>query len=300
MVKIPVIVGPTASGKSFLAIAIARLMDGEIISCDSRQVYCGMDIGTAKVTTEERSLVPHHCVDIIAPSDEYSAGRWAVDAAAAIEDIIARGKIPIICGGTFFYVRALMDGFDRTAKPDPLFRTEALRREADSSGALYQELEQCNPERAAQLHPNDLYRIIRSLQMVRDGAQEDLTVGSGRDNFAVITIEEDRTVLYNRINSRVDQMVEDGLYSELESLLKQGFDKDSPGLKCVGYQEFFNYIESHCSFTDSVEEIKKHSRKYAKRQLTWLRNSLHADFTTDGQKCRTAAEVALLVEKLCD
>lgn len=270
MVTIPVVVGPTGIGKSDLAIALAKELDGEILSCDSRQIYKGMDIGTAKVSAEEQNEVPHHLINIIEPEEEYSAGRWASDADKTIHDILSRDKKPIICGGTFFYLQALRNGFDATTPPDQEFRRECLRREEKEEGTLHNELLRLNPERAEKIHPNDIYRTIRALQIHRDGRET--TVGHSEASFELIQLNDSRELLYDRINKRVDRMVENGLLEEFETLLKRGYTEDTPGLKCVGYHELFNYIHQVESLETCLGRIKQNSRKYAKKQLTWLRN----------------------------
>jgi len=265
---IPAILGPTGIGKSTFALSLAEKVDGEIISCDSRLIYRGLDIGTAKPNKEELRRIRHHCIDIISPEQEYAAGRWAMDADTAIRDCLGRGKIPIICGGTFFYCTALRQGFDSTTTPDISFRKTCLEREkAHGAGTLYADLFVQNPSRAEELHPNDLYRIIRALQIGRDGISSHLPVN--QLDIKTIELTTDRVSLYDKINSRVDSMVERGLFEEFQGLLAAGFNSDSPGLKSVGYSEFFNYIESRCSFKDSIDRIKQNSRNFAKRQLTW-------------------------------
>lgn len=268
--SIPVIVGPTGIGKSSLAMKLAKELKGEIVSCDSRQLYRGMDIGTAKPTVQDMEEVRHHMIDTLDPSEEYAAGRWAFDAEDAIHDIISRGKKPIICGGTFFYLSALRNGFDITTTPDREFRQKCYEREALEEGVLYRELMCENPQRAEQVHENDHYRIIRALQMIRDGVG--VKEGAKEFDFTLIQLTTERSNLYERINKRVDNMVADGLFDEFQMLLNSGFTEDTPGLKCVGYREFFNYIENLNSFEESVSLIKQNSRRYAKRQLTWLRN----------------------------
>ncbi len=269
--QIPIIVGPTGIGKSSLAMTLAEELNGEIVSCDSRQLYRGMNIGTAKPTQEELDLVPHHMVDIIDPSEEYGAGRWAIEADTIIHDIISRGKLPIICGGTFFYFSALRDGFDITTPPDHAFRKNAIEREdRGGEGTLHAELQNINPERASEIHPRDIHRTIRALQIENDGSGE--VQKSADHNFYMIELTTPRDQLYDRINKRVDQMVERGLFDEFQNLLESGLTEESPGLKCVGYREFFNYIDQSVSFDEVISQIKQSSRKYAKRQLTWLRN----------------------------
>jgi len=269
--QIPIIVGPTGIGKSALAMELAQELNGEIVSCDSRQIYRGMSIGTAKPSQEELDLVPHHMINIIEPSEEYGAGRWAIEADTIIHDIISRGKLPIICGGTFFYFSALRDGFDITTPPDHEFRKSALEREdSGGEGTLHTELEMINPVRASEIHPRDIHRTIRALQIENDGSG---TVQKSADHsFYMIELTAPRDVLYDRINRRVLKMVEQGLFDEFQNLLNSGLTEESPGLKCVGYREFFNYIEQRESFDTVISQIQQSSRKYAKRQLTWLRN----------------------------
>jgi tRNA dimethylallyltransferase len=279
MRPIPVIFGATGIGKSALAVKMATELNGEIISCDSRQLYKYMDIGTAKPSKGELSLVPHHLIDTIEPSEEYSAGRWAFDADDVIRDCLRRGKLPIICGGSFFYFSALRNGFDSTATPDREYRQELLVRESvEGAGTLHRELREQNPERAKKIHEHDLYRVIRALQIERDGAE----VTESMDlPFSLIELRADRELLYSRINRRVDRMIELGLFEEFQSLQNRGYNEETPGLKCVGYKEFFNYIDNRDSFEESVASIKQHTRKFAKRQLTWLRNREQPQFQID-------------------
>lgn len=296
--KIPVILGPTGVGKSSLAISLAKKIGGEIISCDSRQIYRDMSIGTAKSTKEELDAVPHHLIDILDPSDEYAAGMWSGDAKVAIDSIIKRGKTPIICGGSFFYYHALINGFDLETPPDRDFREECKKREEENPGVLYRELEEVDSKRALEIESADIYRVIRSLQRVRDNSLEKVRVELPY-SFVTTVLERNRAELYDKINSRVDKMVEDGLYDEFESLLQKGYHKESPGLKCVGYQEFFNYIEGESSLSSCVETIKRSSRKYAKRQLTWLRNKIAATVTINlDESFEVADQVSTIIKYL--
>ncbi len=279
MRPIPVIFGATGIGKSSLALKMAQELNGEIISCDSRQIYKEMNIGTAKASKQELADISHHLIDIISPLEEYSAGRWAFDADDAIRDIMSRGKLPIICGGSFFYFSALRNGFDDTTTPDRVYRAELLAlEEAEGEGTLHRKLNDINASRAEKIHERDLYRIIRGLQIERDGSEE---TESTEFEFSLIELTTSRDNLYDRINSRVDMMLENGLLQEFKDLLEAGYTEDTPGLKCVGYREFFNYIENQESFEDSVSLIKQHTRKFAKRQLTWLRNRETPQFQYD-------------------
>ncbi len=288
---IPFIAGPTGIGKSSFALDLAERINGEIVSCDSRLIYREMDIGTAKPSHEELRRVRHHCIDIIDPAEEYSAGKWAMDADTAIRDILSRGKRPILCGGTLFYASALRQGFDSTTTPDRQFREESIAREKSfGAGTLHADLQLLNPQRAEELHPHDLYRIIRALQIVRDG--ESISKPMESLNVAVVELQMDRAKLYERINARVDIMVQSGLFEEFQKLLEKGYNSTSPGLKSVGYFEFFNYIETRCSFKDSIERIKQNSRNYAKKQLTWLKNREKPSFQFDSSNIKSVEMLA--------
>lgn len=273
--QIPVLLGPTAVGKSAIALELCRLNDWELVSLDSRQVYRGMDVGTAKPSLDEMEATPHHLIDTLSPSDEYSAARWADDAREVIEDILKRGKLPLICGGTFFYLQALKEGMTNTDDSPLAFREECRALEEKTPGALHALLLQEDPERASVLHEHDIQRLIRALYKVRHQSNKP-EVEVPLYDFVTIVLYREREKLYNRINTRVDAMVKAGLYEEFDLLCSKGFNQESPGLKCVGYQEFFNYIGEGVSFADTVEKIKQNTRKFAKRQMTWLRNKQEA------------------------
>lgn len=277
--KIPVILGPTAVGKSALTLALAEEVQGELISCDSRQIYTMMDIGTAKPTKDERERVLHHLVDIVNPSVEFSAGEWARMAEDAIEQCLQRGKRPLICGGTFFYFQVLSEGLSLSFPADMSFRKEMTALENEAPGTLHRKLLQLSPEKADKIHANDTYRLIRALQNLRDVSDSATSSGTRvqQYEFVPILLERERSHLYDRINQRVDRMLDAGLYEEFTTLLEKGFHKESPGLKCVGYREFFNYIDLQCTKEFAIEKIKQNTRKFAKRQLTWLRNKIHAE-----------------------
>ena len=283
--QIPVLLGPTAVGKSALALELCERNNWELISCDSRQIYKGMDIGTAKPTVEELSLVPHHLISFLSPDDEYSAARWATDAKKSIEEIINRGKTPLITGGTFFYFQALREGVEHTSEINHVFRDTCRQEEEKNPGILHQRLMSIDPARAEMLHPHDIQRIIRALFICETkdvlSSQKKFLQEPSPYDFTVVSLFRKREQLYKRINQRVDMMLEQGLLKEFEQLLSQGYHKESPGLKCVGYQEFFNYIDKSDSLEGIADTIKQHSRRYAKRQLTWLRNKQQADLQLD-------------------
>lgn len=278
--KILAVVGPTASGKTSLAISLARARNGEIISCDSMQIYRGMDIGTAKPTAAEQAAVPHHLIDILEPDAPFSVMDYVEAASAAIDDVAARGKLPVLCGGTGLYLDALLRG----GLPDTPAADEALRAElyaiAAERGAdyLHAELAAVDPEAAAATHANNVRRVVRALEIFRatgipksewDRRSQSLPA---RYNAAVIGLAfTDRSLLYARIEQRVDAMLEEGLLTETEALRAAGVFLRSPtAAAAIGYKELLPYLEGSCTLDEAVTELKTATRRYAKRQLTWF------------------------------
>ena len=288
--KIPVILGATAVGKSAVAIELAKQINGEIISCDSRQIYKFMDIATAKPAKHELRAVKHHLIDIIEPNEEYSAAKWANDCSAAIAEIKSRGKTPIICGGTFFYIEALKNGFDISGGQNSQLREELLQfREKHGNEELHKLLREKNPERAAQLHINDTNRIIRALQ-IESGEKSVFPANEIEKDFAYFILSLPREKLYERINSRVDKMISDGLFDEYCEICEKYPEKNTAGRNCVGYREFDEYAAQNCDFDNAVNLIKQHSRNFAKRQRTWLRNRFAGKRVIDVEKENYNAE----------
>jgi tRNA dimethylallyltransferase len=269
---IPVILGPTGIGKTKIAIELAKQISGEIISCDSRQIYKYTDIATAKPTKEEQACVPHHLIDIIEPTEEYSAVRWVADCEAAIRDIKERGKVPIICGGTFFYIYAMRNGFDLSSKQNQELRKE-LEELLQNSGPekLHEMLAEKNPERAKQINIGDKYRILRALE-IENGEKSEFKKSEIESEFSYFVLSCSREYLYKKIDERVDKMLERGLFEEYERICAKYPDPKTPGRNCVGYREFDAFAQKKESFENCIALIKQHSRNFAKRQLTWLRN----------------------------
>ncbi|MCL2844032.1 MAG: tRNA (adenosine(37)-N6)-dimethylallyltransferase MiaA [Chitinivibrionia bacterium] len=269
---IPVILGPTGIGKSDIATELAKQIGGEIISCDSRQIYKYMDIATAKPTKEVLASVKHHLIDITEPDEEYSAVRWATDCATAIDEIKSRGKVPIICGGTFFYIYAMRNGFDISSKQDPKLRKE-LEELIEKQGVekLHKMLSDKNAERAKQINLGDKYRILRALE-IELGEKNEFPKNEIEREFLYFVLACSREKLYEKIDKRVDKMLEKGLFEEYEKICAKYPDPKTAGRNCVGYREFDDFIRHKDSFENCVRLIKQHSRNYAKRQLTWLRN----------------------------
>lgn len=274
--KIISIAGTTATGKSSLAIALAKKINGEIISADSRQVYRGYDIATAKATCDEMQGVKHYLIDVLDPDEDFSAGVFVNMAKDAIVQIVGKGKIPIIVGGTGLYLKMLLDGVDMPkGEPDKVLREE-LQSILEEKGPqyLYQMLIDLDAEFAKKLHPNDTYKVMRSIEILKtsDKTMQD-SRGTKEKEFDVLKIAlgaKERQIIYDRINIRVDKMVNMGLESEARIIYFK-----NPELKSfaatIGYQEFIPYFKGEYDLKTVVEKIKQNTRRYAKRQLTWLR-----------------------------
>ena len=276
------VVGPTASGKSALALLLAERFGGEIVSCDSMQIYRGMDIGTAKPTAAERRRVPHHLIDVRDPDEPYSAADYGEEAATVAEEILSRGRIPIFCGGTGLYLSAALTGRHGEAPPsDPALRAELLERGKTEDGrrALYDELSAVDPESAEATHPNNLRRVVRALEIYRlTGKPKSVFDRESRERdarFDCLTLGldfPDRGELYAQIDRRVDAMMEEGLYDEAKTLWDKGYL--APGAtagQAIGYRQFLPCFAGELSPEAAAEEIKTATRRYAKRQLTWFR-----------------------------
>ena len=280
--NILVICGPTASGKTALSVELALRFNGEVVSSDSMQIYRRMDIGTAKPTEEEKKGVPHHMLDVADPSENYSVARYVSDAVPIVDDILARGKLPIIAGGTGLYIDALVAGREFAAfTPDSGLREELQARVREEGLAvLWDELSQIDPEAAARIHPNDEKRILRALEVFRTTgktiSQHDRESRAIPNRYVPLTIGldfADRADLRNRIDLRVDEMMERGLAAEVESLLAAGISPDCTAMQAIGYKEMVAAITEGRSVCEGAEEIKLRSRQYAKRQLTWFRRN---------------------------
>lgn len=280
--KIPLLVicGPTASGKTRIALELAAGLPIEIISADSRQIYRGMDIGTAKATPEERALVPHHLIDVVAPDQLFSAADFMAQGRAAIAAIHQRGRLAVVVGGTGLYIDVLTRGLVAAPGEDPELRQELLELEAQQGeGTLHQRLQLVDPLAAQRLKPRDQLRIIRALEVFALTG-ETLTALQHRHAFAdspydVITIglEVERPTLYRRIDERAAMMFSSGLIEETQSLLEQGFRRELKALRTIGYREASACLAGESSLTVAIELTQQESRRYAKRQMTWFRKN---------------------------
>lgn len=276
IINIPVILGPTAVGKTRLALQLAKELDWEILSCDSRQIYRNMNIGTAKPSNEELNSVPHWLIDVIDPDQTYSAFLFAQQAAKIIRERADNGKTVLICGGTGLYFQNLSEGSGIQVESDPIVRDKLMQRGREGGNeSLYKELCQVDQVSAEHIHANDLQRIVRALAVYYQTGvpSSDMKTRKKIDEnirFEVVKIFQDRDVLYENINSRVCKMFDLGLWDEFIHLIKLGYDQNSPGMQCVGYKELFDCYHNKCSINESIELIKRNSRRYAKRQVTWF------------------------------
>lgn len=271
------LVGPTASGKTAVAVELASRLGGEIVSADARQVYRRLDIGTAKPTAEERARAPHHLVDVVDPDDAYHAGRFVRDAERALVEIRSRGRRPIVAGGTGLYVRALVRGLDVAVGRHPEVRAELeARAEREGLAKLHDELRRVDGESAEAIHPNDRVRIVRALEVYLVSGEtrsEQHRRGEGRirrPHFLAL-LAPPRDHLYRRIDERFDAMMEAGFLDEVRGLLEAGYDPDLPCFRSPGYREMIAHLRGELSLEKAVEKGKREHRRYAKRQLTWTR-----------------------------
>ena len=279
--KVVVIVGPTASGKTALSIELAKKLDGEIISCDSMQIYKDMDIGTAKVTKEEAQGIKHYLVDFVSPDQRYTVSDFKKDAETAIKEILEKGKVPIVVGGTGLYVNSLIYGIEyQDMKIDEDYRNELMSRAEDPAELekLWNEANDIDPEAMTKISKNDKKRIIRVLEIFKSTGktkteQEILSRQNGVPyDYKVFGIMSDREELYERINLRVDLMIKQGLVDEVKSIYEK-YKKFPTAMQGLGYKEVVWYLENKISYDEMIELIKKETRRYAKRQMTWFRKT---------------------------
>ena len=281
MPQIITIAGPTASGKTALSILLAKEMDGEIVSCDSMQVYKDMDIGTAKPTPEEQEGIPHHMLSVAEPWEDFSVSRYCAMADPIVEDILRRGKSPIIVGGTGLYMDALIRG-NAFAPCPSTGRREELEALAASQGieAVIERLQKADPESAARLHPSDQKRIIRAMEVyletgmtITEHNRKTQEIPPKYHPIRFALTDRQRQTLYDRIDRRVDAMVEAGLIEEIQGLLARGIPEKCTAMQAIGYKEFVAALHGACSLEEAAGQVKQASRRYAKRQLTWFRRN---------------------------
>ena len=280
-----VITGPTATGKTALGVRLAKALNGEVISADAMQLYAGMVIGTAAPTEEETEGVPHHLVGTVDPKENYSVGRYVEEASAIADDILQRGKLPILVGGTNLYIEALLRGTD-FAGSDPDIRRELDEAyDAEGGEAMLERLAAVDPARAEKLHPNDRKRIVRALEVFRVTGKTitelDRLSQLRPPRYASATVAlsfEERDDLYRRIDLRVERMFEAGLVDEVQGLLKRGLADDCTAMQAIGYKEVVSALRGECSMDEAKSLIQQSSRRYAKRQLSWLRGQAEVNW----------------------
>lgn len=289
-----ILAGPTAVGKTAASIRLAKAVGGEIISADSMQVYRHMDIGSAKIRPEEMEGVPHYLVDVLEPEEDFNVVRFQQMAKAAAEEIYARGRIPIAAGGTGFYIQALLYDIDFTENDgDSSFRRK-LEKTAEEKGGeyLHSLLQEADPEAALQIHPHNIKRMIRALEFHHQtGGKISEHNETEREkespyNFAYFVLTDDRSCLYDRIDRRVDLMMEEGLLDEVRFLKERGVRRDSTAMQGLGYKELYAFLDGEYPLEEAVRIIKRDTRHFAKRQLTWFkreRDVIWADKSVIGQ-----------------
>ena len=283
-----VVAGPTASGKSAAAVELARMIDGEIISADSMQVYRYMDIGSAKITKEEMMGIPHYLIDVADPTEDFDVVRYAREAKAAVSDIILRGKVPILCGGTGFYIQAVTRDIDFSETGSlPEYREELAAYAAQhGNAALHERLRDIDPVSYETIHPNNLKRVIRALEYYKETG---MTISAHNEaerqretpyDLHFFVLNDDRAVLYDRIDKRVDFMMAEGLYDEVMYLRQMGLTRDMVSMQGLGYKEMLDCMDGRYDLDEAVRILKRDSRHYAKRQITWFkreRNTIWID-----------------------
>ena len=281
-----IIAGPTAVGKTAASVRLAEWIGGEIVSADSMQVYRGMDIGSAKASLAERRGIPHHLLDIVDPSENFSVARYQKYANEALQDIQSRGKIPILVGGTGFYIQAVLYGIDFTEEDnDPLYRAYLYRiAEEEGPDALYRMLLETDPESALSIPSHNVKRVARALEFYHDTGLR-MSEHNARQrmkespfDYRYFVLYTERSRLYERIGVRVDEMLEKGLLSEVKGLRERGMTEDMTSMHAIGYRQLFAYLDGRNSYDEAVENIKRETRRYAKRQLTWFRREKNARF----------------------
>jgi len=295
--RLLVLSGPTASGKSGLALALARDLPVEIVNADSLQVYRYLDVGTAKPTVGERREVPHHLIDVADPDESYDAGRYVREAERAIREIRARGKVPMLVGGTGMYIRALLRGLDPLPS-DPVVRAELVRRwEEEGGGSLHAELARIDPETAAKVHPSDRPRILRALEIASvagippSRARAAWSAGDAKHGSLFLALWPDRETLYRRIDARAEEMFRRGLPEEVRGLLARGYGRSLKPMMAIGYRHAVAHLLDGVPLSETIEAVKRDTRRYAKRQVTWLSSEPNLVHLVPGEAGRPPAEI---------
>lgn len=303
--KLLVIIGPTAVGKTKLSIEMAKRYNGEIISGDSMQIYRGMDIGTAKVKTDEMEGIPHYLIDIKEPFENFSVAEFQLLVRAKIDEIAKKGKLPIIVGGTGLYIQSVIYDYQFSDVPgDESYRLMLEERvQKIGNEALYKELLEVDPGSAAQIHQNNVRRVIRALEIFHLTGKTMQEFQSTQEpdllyNTAIVGLSMEREKLYERINYRVDAMIEEGLIEEVKGFYQQGL-RDCQSIQAIGYKEIYAYLEGKVTLEEAIATLKQNSRRYAKRQFTWFRNKMEVswfDMTNVENTSKKITEISRCVE----
>ena len=301
-----ILTGPTSVGKTSLSISLAHEIGGEIISADSMQVYRGMDIGTAKITEEEMDGIPHYLVDILEPDQPFNVVEFQRMAKEAMNRIYSHGKIPILVGGTGFYIQALVYDIDFSEHPEKEDYRRKLTLLAEERGKqyLHSMLEEVDPEYAASVHYNNVKKVIRALEYHKETGgklsahNREQQERTSPYRFAYLVLNQDRELLYQRINQRVDQMMEQGLLQEVRQLSERGFTPNLVSMQGLGYKEFFEYFNGNLSLDEVVDRIKMETRRFAKRQLTWFRREKDVTWINKGDYPGEKEILAVILEHL--
>lgn len=274
--KVYIICGPTAAGKSIVALYLAKRVKGEIVNCDSVQLYKYMDIGSAKPTQKDMKAIPHHLYGFVDPSDDITVAQYQKLAFEKIDEILARGNTPIVVGGTGLYLNSLIYKMSFAAKPINLKRRDELEHLAEVRGNeyLFELLSAVDPDAAARIHPNNIRKIIRAIEAYELGSKlesMDKLEPNTKYEFKINIVNMEREWLYTRINRRVDKLMEEGLLKEVKHLLSMGYNSETPAMKGIGYKELLLYLDGKATLEEAVNNIKTNTRHYAKRQLTWFK-----------------------------
>ena len=303
--KLLCLLGPTAVGKTEIAIELAQHLNAEIVSVDSRQIYRQMDIGTAKPTPEEQQAAPHHLIDCVDISQPFSVADYQSLADTAIADIQNRGKQVLLVGGAGLYFRAVIDGLFEGPGADPAVR-ERFEQEAAQHGvdALHERLRACDPESADRIHPNNVVRVIRALEVYEltgvpmSEHQQQWHPEKQRYPFIAFGLTMPRALLYHRIEQRVDVMLANGLITEVESLLATDYARDTIALQSFGYKELITYLDGECTYTEAISQLKQNTRRFAKRQLTWFRKDTRIEWLDRETTLDIVADLLAKIENI--
>ena len=299
--KVIVICGPTASGKTSLSIELAKKINGEIVSCDSMQIYKDLDIGSAKVTKEEMQGIKHYMIDIVEPTERYSVADYKRQAESAINEILQKGKTPIVVGGTGLYINSLIYGIEyNETKIDEKYRQDLMKiaEIQDGLNSLYQEAKKIDEKAIKKISPNDKKRIIRILEIYHSTGKNktqlelESKMSEVKYDYRIYGINYERSALYNRINKRVDIMIEKGLIKEVKTLLKK-YENFPTAMQAIGYKEIVEYLEGKFTKEEDIEKIKQESRRYAKRQITWLKKIENIKWLDGQEKAQNNLNIIL-------